>query len=191
MKESKIPNLEVDEHSVIVERAVADDAEAINNVLRQTWLNTYPNEQAGITEEDIRLRVEGENGERIPERIQRWKDNIEKADDSKAVYVARINGRVIGMTAPGITDGRRRVGALYVLPEAQGMGVGKMLMEKGLEWHGDNEDIYLAVASYNQKAIDFYGHYGFEKTGAVIEDEGDVYGNTKIPEIEMVRKAKT
>lgn len=190
MNESTIPDPEINQQSVVIERATSEDAEGVNNVIRQTWLDTYPNEKAGITEEDIRLRVEGENGERIPERIKRWKDKIENKDGSKAVYVARLNGKVVGMTAPGIIDGRREVGALYVLPEVQGMGVGRMLMEKGLEWHGDDEDIYLAVASYNQKAIDFYKRFGFEQTDTVIEDRGDVYGNTKIPEIEMVRKAK-
>lgn len=190
MNESTIPNPKIDEQSVVIERATPEDAEGINSVLRQTWLDTYPNEEAGITEEDIRLRVEGKNGERIPARIQRWKDNIEDKDGSKAVYVARLNGKVVGMTAPGIIDGRRKVGAMYVLPEAQGMGIGGKLMQKVLEWHGDSEDIFLAVASYNQKAIEFYKRFGFEQTDTVIEDEGDVYGNTKIPEVEMVRKAR-
>ncbi len=175
--------------SIVIELATPEDAESVNTVLRQTWLDTYPNEEAGITTEDIRLRVEGRNGERIPQRIKRWKDNIESNDRSKAVYVARLNSKVVGMISPVIIDGRRKVGALYVLPEAQGMGIGSMLMEKGLEWHGNN-DIYLAVASYNQKAINFYKHFGFEQTDTVIEDEGDVYGNTQIPEIEMVRKAR-
>jgi ribosomal protein S18 acetylase RimI-like enzyme len=191
MNESTITDPEIDGQPVVIEKATPKDAEAVNNVLRQTWLDTYPNEEAGITEEDIRLRVEGENGERIPERIKRWKDNIESTDGSKTVYVARLNGKIVGMTAPGIIDGRRKVGAMYVLPEAQGMGVGGELMQKVLEWHGDSEDIHLAVASYNQNAIDFYRRYGFEQTDTVIEDEGDVYGKTKIPEIEMVRKAST
>ena len=190
MNESTIPNPEIDGQSVVIETAKPEDAEEINNLLRATWLDTYPNEEAGITEEDIRLRLGGANGERIPQRVQRWKDTIEHIDDTRSVYVARLDGRVVGMTAPRIANGRRHVGALYVLPEVQGLGIGAQLMRNCLEWHGDDEDIYLNVASYNQNAINFYKHFGFDTTDTVVEDTGDVYGNTKIPQVEMVRKAR-
>jgi hypothetical protein len=58
---------------VEVELARPEDAEAISELLRTTWMATYPNAEAGITEEDIRLRTEGEHGERIPKNIQRWR----------------------------------------------------------------------------------------------------------------------
>lgn len=64
-------------------------------------------------------------------------------------------------------------------------------MQKILDWHkGDENDIYLRVASYNQNAIDFYKRFGFEQTDNLVVDEGNVYGNTQIPEIEMMRKAQ-
>ncbi|MEO6761486.1 MAG: GNAT family N-acetyltransferase [Candidatus Saccharimonadales bacterium] len=180
---------EIDNNAITIERATAEDAEAVSGLLRQTWLATYPNAEAGISEEDIRLRTEGENRERIPQNIENWRKRIETDDGSVAVFVARTDGKVVGMAAPGIIDAKRRIGAMYVLPEAQGKGVGGQLMKKALEWHGNTEDIYLLVASYNQNAIDFYKHFGFEKTDRVVVDEGNVYGNTQIPEIEMIRKA--
>jgi GNAT superfamily N-acetyltransferase len=175
---------------VEVELARPEDAEAISELLRTTWMATYPNAEAGITEEDIRLRTEGEHGERIPKNIQRWRESIETTDGSRAVFVARENVKVVGVGAPGIIDGKRRIGALYVLPNMQGKGVGSQLMEKALAWHGMDEDIYLAVASYNQNAINFYKRFGFVETDTPIVDEGNVYGDTRIPEIEMVLRAK-
>lgn len=189
MSEENTKKPEINKKPVTIERAVSGDAEAIFEIKRQGWLNTYPNEDLGISVEYIRGRVEGEYGERIPRNIERWRNKINITDGTKAIFVARINGKVAGFVAPGFTDGQRRLGALYVLPEAQGKGIGGGLMRKALEWHGSDEDVYLVVASYNQNAIDFYKSFGFEETNRVVKDEGDVYGNTQIPEIEMVRKA--
>lgn len=171
---------------VTVELARSEDAEKISELLRVTWMATYPNEAEGITEEDIRLRTEGANGERIPKNIENWRKRIEATDNSGAVFVARIGNDIVGMAGPGIINGERHVGALYVLPGAQGKGVGSKLMKQLLGWHGDTEDIYLNVASYNQNAINFYERFGFTTTDKQVVDEGNVYGDTKIPEIQMV-----
>lgn len=192
MSEVTTPTPGSDELSVTIERAKADDAEAVSRLLRLTWMATYPNKQAGITEEDIRLRTEGQNGERIPKNIENWRKNIEADDGFGAVFVARAERGVVGLAALRFIDGKRHVGALYVLPEAQGLGIGGKLMQKILDWYNGNEnDIYLRVASYNQNAIDFYKRFGFEQTDTPVVDEGNVYGNTQIPEIEMMRKAKS
>jgi ribosomal protein S18 acetylase RimI-like enzyme len=180
-----------DSKAVVIERASPGDAEAISDLLRRTWQATYPNEEAGITEDDIRLRTEGENGERIPQNTERWRKHIEANDDNSAVFVARTNGVITGMANGTIKEGKRYLTALYVSPEEQGQGIGGKLMRNVLDWHGEAEDIYLNVASYNQNAIDFYKRYGFEQTDTPVVDEGNVYGNTRIPEIEMVRRTES
>ena len=58
---------------VVIETAIPQDAEAIAGLFRKTWLATYPNEKASITREDIRLRTDGKNGERIPKNIENWR----------------------------------------------------------------------------------------------------------------------
>ncbi len=176
--------------SITIEKAVPEDAEAVSDLLRRTWMATYPNEAAGITKEDIRLRTEGADGERIPQNIEKWRNIIATQDGTAAMYIARSNGVVVGMVNPTIIDGRRRVGALYVSPEMQGKGIGSKLMAKMLEWHGDHVDIYLNAASYNRNAINFYKKFGFVQSDTAIEDTGNVYGGKQIPEIEMVRRGK-
>lgn len=190
MNEHTTPHHEPEQTSFIVEPALPEDAEGIFNVQRSTWLNTYPNEAAGITEEDIRVRLEGPNGELIPQRIERWRQGVETTDDKRAVFVVKNEGEVIGFVAPAIMEGQRRIGALYVLPGLQGKGIGYQLTDKAVVWHGRNEDIFLHVARYNNSAIGFYERYGFVPTGRHIEDEdAKRSGNKEIPEIEMVLPA--
>ena len=178
--------------AVTIEKAKSDDAEAVAELLRQTWLATYPNAEADISEEDIRLRTEGEHGERIQQNIDKWRKSIEAADGKSTTYVARKDGKIIGLTFPVITpEGQHRIGALYVLPEAQGQGVGGELTQANLDWHGNTEPIYLAVAAYNKKAINFYKKFGFIETGKKVEDlSARKRGLKEIPEIEMMRPVK-
>ncbi len=46
-------NKESLENDVKISAAVPDDSEGIINVLHKTWLATYPNQELGITVEDI------------------------------------------------------------------------------------------------------------------------------------------
>ncbi len=191
MTEQNTTKQELDRMPHSVQPAKPEDAEGIFDVQRLTWIATYPNAEAGITEEDIRVRVEGEHGELIPQKIERWRSGIEATGNERATFVVRDNDKVVGFVAPGIRDGQRRIGAIYVLPETQGKGVGGKLLQKALEWHGRDEDIFLHVATYNHNAIDFYKKNGFEETGNEIKDEVAQLDNGKeIPEIEMVLKAK-
>lgn len=176
-------------HRFIISSARPEDAEGIYQVQRQTWIDTYPNDQAGISEQDIRDRIEGANGEKVVNKIDRWRKRIESTGEKGGIFIAKQDDKVIGFVAPGIIEGQRRIGALYVLPEAQGQGLGRSLLNKAIDWHGRDEDIYLHVASYNDNAIGFYEKNGFEKTGRVIEDIDAHENNAKeIPEIEMVLK---
>ena len=191
MSEAPLVTPEQDSPTIIIDQATPSDVEDIVEIRKQGWLSAYPNEELGITEDDIRKRIEGEHGEVIRLAIERWREGLKTETGLKRTsFVARLNGKVVGFTAPRITDdSQRRVGALYVLPEAQGSGVGTKLLQSAVDWHGRDNDIYLHVVSYNQKAIDFYEHFGFEKTGQEILDDHTIGDNKVLPEIEMVLRA--
>lgn len=174
-------------------QAKPEDAEQVYKVWRETWLDTYPNADAGITEEDVRIMVEGKNGELENEKIKKWRDRIQKfnSGDTDRVFVAKKSDVIVGIVAPQIINGQKRVGVLYVLPSEQGQGVGGKLLKKAIEWHGREKDIYLHVAKYNQATIDFYEKNGFKTTGKDVTDQSTRVGDNKpIPEIEMVLKQK-
>jgi GNAT superfamily N-acetyltransferase len=173
-----------------IEIAVPDDAQAIADIQRRTWLATYPNEAAGITAEDIRSLFDGPDGARMRLRVERVRARLASTSEHFAVFVARAGERVVGYTAPERTDEKRRVGAIYVLPGAQGDGVGSRLLRRNIDWHRAQDaaaPVYLHVAAYNEAAIRFYERAGFVTTGRTAADEiATLPSGAVIPEIEMV-----
>jgi RimJ/RimL family protein N-acetyltransferase len=175
-------------HSFRIEKAEAIDATAINEVSRQAWLATYPNDALSITTEDIRNRVEGSNGELIEHKIEQWRRIIESSGKTHEVFVARVDDEVVGFVSPRIVrNGERRIAAIYTSPESQGNGYGAALLLSALEWHGSESDIYLHAVAYNQQAIDFYERFGFVQTGQTVEDRlSKTRGLSELPLVEMI-----
>lgn len=193
MSEATMAKQEFDKQAVEIERAIPDDAETICDIRDRAWLEAYPNAELGITVDDIRVNAQGRDGEFVPRRIAYLKEKLAQENRTDGTtFVAKVDGKTIGFVDPSIEDGKRRIGAIYVSPEAQGMGVGSKLMQQALAWHGRDEDIFLEVVSYNQNAIDFYKRFGFEQTDTVVTDEPGRPDYLKsLPQIEMVLKAKS
>ncbi len=175
-----------------VRPAIPDDAASIWMVQAETWMATYPNETLAITREGLREHLEGPRGEKIAERIADIRDRIESEMSGSAAgrdFVGVFNGAIVGFTAPYVEPGgRRRVGALYVLPAAQGLGIGHLLIEVNLHWHSGDRDVYLNVAAYNENAQKFYARHGFILTSDTGHSGGTIIGDVVIPELEMLRR---
>lgn len=69
-------------------------------------------------------------------------------------WVAVVDGEVKGFIALMGNE----VGAIFLQPEYHGKGIGKALMDKAQEIHGDLE---VVVAKENPIGRKFYSHYGF------------------------------
>jgi ribosomal protein S18 acetylase RimI-like enzyme len=173
--------------------ATPDDAAEICIIRDEAWIDTYPNEELRITKENIQVNARGLNGEFVPRRINWLKEKIANNGDNWIAYVGKDDGAVRGFVIASINDGNRRhINSLYVMPGYQSKGLGKILMQKALEWLGNSEDIYLEVTSYNHIAIHFYELFGFIKTDNIVEEEqGRPPFITPIPQAEMVRRAKS
>ena len=160
------------EISVVIERAVPDDAGAICKIRDVARIDAYPNEELGVTAEDVRVMSEGPEGEFLPRRIKFLRSELEAKDGTNnTIFVARSNNEVVGFAAPRHEDDKYWIDQAYILPEFQGKGIGVKLMKQALASIGNDQDIFLHVVSYNQNAISFYENFGFQKTDTIIEDE--------------------
>jgi len=171
---------------ITIHTATPDDAQAIVEVRRSTWLCTYTNEKAGITRKDIEDKI---NLQTLEEESERARKTIVENPSIKT-FVAKDNDKVVGILVVIKGEEINRIGQLYVLSEYQGKGIGTQLMEKGLEWLGNDKDIEFEVATYNTNAINFYKKFGFVENGIGDNPVGQLPSGKKIPEIKMIKRIK-
>ncbi len=132
----------------------------------KSWHEAYP----GLVSDDYLDKLTLEKCEKI---AYSWPDNI---------IVAKEDNRVIGFVGFGNRGNEApdtgEIFALYVLPEYYGKGVGRKLMEAGLEQLKDYPQVCLWVLRENKRAIRFYRKLGFVTDGE--EMTGQNIGATEI-----------
>lgn len=159
------------------------DAEAIVDVLYKTWLTTYPNEEAGITVDDIEDRFKERKSEA---GIEKSRKRLREQSDNQKTFVVKDGEKVIGVSVVSKDETRNRLIAIYVLPEYQGKGVGKMLWDGIQEFFDDDKDIFVELAEYNTNAMAFYAGLGFQDTGRRFSEESKrMKSGAMIQEMEM------
>lgn len=170
-----------------VDNATGEDVEGIRNVNRTAWLDTYPNEEYGITREDIEQFFDHYSESESQKRLEGRRQTI-NTDPGSHEWVAREGGKVVGWCYAR-KNGENRIQTLYVLPGYRNKGVGGKLLVTALDWIGPSRTILLNVVSYNQNAIDFYERFGFVKTGRPVQNGMPKLPSDKIfPEIEMAKR---
>lgn len=170
------------EMDVRIGLAKPEEISEIWGLFKRTYIDAYVDDTAGITKAKLLDFLSGDS----PYFPKNWKKYLEHPTTTRTVYVARNNGKIVGMISPVYVDGRHRITGLYVDPEAQDMGVGTKLMEKALSHYGD-VDIYIGIASHVRQLQHFYEHFGFK-----VIDPNDLkrYPPDPMSYFEMVRPAK-
>lgn len=169
-----------------IEHMQLEDIEDATKMRLQSWLDTYVNDELGVTREWIEARnLRHLSDERIRSRRERYLKRIEQG--TFAAWVARDNaGKIIGSTTPFTDDdGVQHLGSLYVEKSWQGKGMANELMQKVINWFDPAKDIELGVVAYNERAKAFYRKWGFVE----VPGSEDLFDD-KIPEVKMIRKGK-
>ena len=180
-------NLNQEKMNIKISLATPDDAQAINELRYKTWLVTYPNEELGITVDDIHDRFKDIASE---ETIQKGKEYLKQTVDRQTLVAKDLN-KLIGFCACVKSEEKNQLQAIYILPEYQRKGIGKQLWKEALDFFDKEKDTFVEVAEYNSSAIKFYESLGFKDYGKRIRNEHyELKGGAIIPEMEMVIKAR-
>jgi len=154
---------------VLVRRAVADDAEAIQRVARASWHEAYDQ----VLGADV-----------VTETVESWfdpetlvADDVE--DEDRPLFVAVVDDTVVGFaeTVPdGDDDRTAHLYRIYVSPDHWGRGIGSSLLERvetELESRGF-ERLRLSVMAANDVGVQFYESRGFQRVSTTHDDQFDV-----------------
>ncbi|MFD9500182.1 GNAT family N-acetyltransferase [Streptomyces sp. NPDC060035] len=160
----------------LIDSVRGEDAPALAHTLLAAW-----NRDAGIDEAWIRAhRADAVTGEGIAQ-WQRFIQEVERQPAQRFCRVVRHGDEIVGLLC-GRRDETISLGPMYLLQQVQGRGIGRQLMAAFLTWAG-GAPIRLWVTAYNERAIRFYEHYGFEATS-----ERHLWRN-KLWNLRMTRRA--
>lgn len=160
----------------VLRPATVDDAAPLAETGRRTFIETFV-EGFGIPypPADLeRFMAANFSVEAVSERL---------ADPAQAWWLAAAEGQVLafanagpnGLPHPEAHPGDTELKRLYVLGQAQGLGLGTRLLRVALDWmnrHGTG-DQWIGVWSGNLKAQKLYRAHGFAKAGAYRFPVGD------------------
>lgn len=166
----------------VIREASVEDTEAVRRVQAESWLDTYPNDEHGVSYEWVK---EYTDTWLTPEQLERSRGYIQRAiDDLNGFYrVAERSGEIVGFVhAATNEDDTKELEAIYLHPSVIGSGIGHQLAEKAIDWAGGKR-MGLEVAVYNDRAIRFYEKHGFK----LVEGTEYLYRD-KIPVIKMERR---
>jgi ribosomal protein S18 acetylase RimI-like enzyme len=157
---------------ITVRLATKHDAELLVDMSRQTFYDTFASQN---TKEDMdKFMNEQFTREALMEEVGAENNIFLLAyDEEKPVGYARIREN---NNPPSLgTSNAMEIARIYAATNAIGKGIGKVLMQKCIEIAKarNRELVWLGVWEKNQRAIDFYVKWGFEK----FADHDFVLGN--------------
>lgn len=175
-------NTKKNEPEIEITSPTEEDIKGIQEVFYKSWLATYPNEELGITQDDIEERFKGSfTEEALSKRWQRISEEV-----GGKLLLAKDGDKVVGLVRATFHPDKNQLQAIYILPEYQGKGIGTLLYKKAQKLFDPAKNTIVQVATYNQQAIGFYSKLGFVDNGKRWEDEKlKMKSGVIIPQMEM------
>ncbi|WP_210190038.1 GNAT family N-acetyltransferase [Ensifer adhaerens] len=147
----------------MIRTATAEDASSLAAISLEVWLNTYIRDGVNAFFADYAL---------AEFTTARFEDIL--SQENETIWVSQNAVGIDGFLrmssnspAPIGASSDLEITTLYVQPRHHGRGVGKRLLETGLEYgrNAGQPSTWLAVNAENERATAFYLANGFEKVG--------------------------
>jgi ribosomal protein S18 acetylase RimI-like enzyme len=147
--------------------ATIEDLKIIQSIAHLTWPDTF----GKILSQD-----------QIDYMLNNFYDlpHLQEQNEKGHIFLlADESGGKLGFTGFEMNQepGKTKIHKIYILPKAQGKGIGKKLIQaiKGIALENDQTSILLNVNKYNEGAIDFYENLGFINIKSEIINIGNGY----------------
>ncbi|MGY0694642.1 N-acetyltransferase family protein [Virgibacillus sp. FSP13] len=155
----------------LVRNMKRDDIPHVQYVAKTSWNSTYE----GIIPREIQdnfLRVAYND------------DRMEKRLAGSYLYVVETGGEIVGFAnfSPVNKEGKAELGAIYLLPDYQGYGLGTTLLNRGIAELKGVKEIFISVEKDNEIGKRFYEAKGFD----VISEFDDNFDGNILKTIRMV-----
>ena len=153
---------------ISIRKATLDDILTIQQIAHTTW---YPTFEDILSQEQIQYMLEMMySRESLTEQIEIKKHNF---------YLAEENNIALGFISVEFhyqKQSTAKIHKIYILPSAQGKGIGKLLMQKAesLAKESNQNTISLNVNRFN-KALNFYENLGYKIVKSEDIDIGNGY----------------
>jgi GNAT superfamily N-acetyltransferase len=154
-----------------VRAAIPDDAEAIGKIRIRGWQFAY----RGLLPDEVLSGLSDD------ERLAHRRDRLRSPPAGTQAWVAELDGHVAGFALSGPSrygdsgPGTGELFAIYLEPDAVGLGLGRSLMEQAERgmWADGYHRAVLWVLRGNARARRFYERAGWRPDGASQEEELD------------------
>jgi ribosomal protein S18 acetylase RimI-like enzyme len=148
--------------ALVIREATIEDARLIANISHQTFYETFA-EHNSKEDMDKFLNQQFTKGKLIMEVGARGNIFLLAYDDTNVAGYVKLRDERVPPSMGNVNA--LEVARLYAMPQQIGKGVGSLLMQSGIDIarQRDKEWLWLGVWEKNQRAIDFYTKWGFEK----------------------------
>jgi ribosomal protein S18 acetylase RimI-like enzyme len=148
-------------------KAPVSDLLHVRAIALETWPKTFADI---LTPDQISYMLDWMYG------IEALKSQV--LEKQHVFLLAKEKGKYLGFCSFEVhstADLKTKIHKIYILPDTQGKGIGKKLIEAVRQIAKENGDshLFLNVNKHNRAAIDFYEHIGFYEAYKEVIDIGN------------------